>query len=199
MIRISRLHSKNYRGGKCNLDDAALLDNSGNRLKTVDCLDLHHARQKAYRLLALRPHSVQELEKKLRGRGFPAVVIKEALEKLAELKYLDDASFATQWTRNLAINKLWGNRKIVVSLQEKGIAAPLIDAAIKEIRSEMPEEEAVVLLLKKSQTGKKDGQLDIKERKRILQKLLGRGFPAGLILNKLGKIPEEDFHGEDGQ
>ena len=57
-------------------------------------LDLAAAKQKAYRLLSLRPHSEKELEKKLREKGFPAVVIKEALEKLHDLKYLNDASFA---------------------------------------------------------------------------------------------------------
>ena len=45
-------------------------------------LDLAAAKQKAYRLLALRSHSEKELEKKLREKGFPAVVIKETLEKL---------------------------------------------------------------------------------------------------------------------
>ena len=85
-------------------------------------LDLAAALQKAYRLLSLRPHSEKELEKKLREKGFPAVVIKETLEKLHDLKYLNDASFAVSLARNLAVNKLWGNRKIALSLREKGIA-----------------------------------------------------------------------------
>ncbi|MEQ8254024.1 MAG: regulatory protein RecX, partial [Smithellaceae bacterium] len=157
------------------------------------------ALQKAYRLLALRAHSAYEVEKKLRERGFPAAVIKEALEKLRELKYLDDDSFALQWARNLAVNRLCGNRKIIASLKEKGLAAPLIGNALKEVRREISEEEAVGLLIKKKITGKKINLNDTKEKKRIFQNLLGKGFPAGLILNKLGRIPEEDFHGEDGQ
>ena len=114
-------------------------------------LDLAAARQKAYRLLSLRPHSEKELEKKLREKGFPAVVIKETLEKLHDLKYLNDASFATGWARNLAINKLWGNRKIISSLQEKGIGAQLIDEAIAAARLEISEEEAIAILVKKRQ------------------------------------------------
>jgi regulatory protein len=179
--------------------DNPVTNNTGNPVKTADYLDLPHAQQKAYRLLALRPHSAFEIEKKLREKGFPAAVIKEALEKLHDLQYLDDASFASRWARNLAVNKLWGNRKIIASLREKGISPPLIDETIKEVRQEIPEEEAVALLIKKKMAGKKDGLQDIKEKKRIFQNLLGKGFPAGLILHKLGKIPEEDFHGEDGQ
>ena len=100
-------------------------------------LDLAAARQKAYRLLSMRPHSEKELEKKLREKGFPAVVIKETLEKLHDLKYLNDASFAKGLARNLAINKLWGNRKIIASMQEKGIGAQLIDEAIAAARLEI--------------------------------------------------------------
>ncbi len=121
-------------------------------------LDLAAAKQKAYRLLSLRPHSEKELEKKLREKGFPAVVIKEALEKLHDLKYLNDASFAVQWARNLAVNKLWGNRKIIASLREKGVAAELIDAAMEKARQEISEEEAIAFLIKKKAV-KKESRL----------------------------------------
>lgn len=161
-------------------------------------LDLAAAKQKAYRLLSLRPHSEKELEKKLREKGFPAVVIKEALEKLHDLKYLNDASFAVQWARNLAVNKLWGNRKIIASLKEKGVQARLIDDAIAAARHELSEEEAIAVLVKKRAAKKKSAAFDIKEKQRIFQSLMGRGFPPGLILNKIGKAAEEEFNGEDG-
>jgi regulatory protein len=164
----------------------------------VKVLDLAAAKQKAYRLLSLRPHSEKELEKKLREKGFPAVVIKETLEKLYDLKYLNDASFAGQWARNLAVNKLWGNRKIIASLQEKGIAAQLIDDAIATVRLEISEDEAITVLVQKKAAKKKPAAFNIKEKHKIFQSLMGRGFPPGLILNKLGKAAEEEFNGENG-
>jgi regulatory protein len=200
VIDYSRPRRKSSRGGEYNPDDAVPPNHAGNPLKTGgDYPDLQQALPRAYRILSLRAHSAFEIEKKLRQRGFPAAVVKEALEKLHDLKYLDDHSFASQWVRNLAANKLWGNRKIIASLQEKGIAAHLIGAAIEEIRREIPEEEAVALFIKKKITGKKINLQDIREKRRIMQNLLARGFPAGLILINLGKIPEEDSHGEDGQ
>jgi len=159
----------------------------------VKVLDLAAAKQKAFLLLSLRPHSEKELEKKLREKGFPAVVIKEALEKLHDLKYLNDASFANGWARNLAVNKLWGNRKIIASLREKGVAAQLIDDAIAAARLEISEEEAIAILVKKRVDKKKLTSLDIKEKQRIFQNLMGRGFPPGLILIKLGKAGEEEI------
>ncbi|PKN51612.1 MAG: hypothetical protein CVU55_11775 [Deltaproteobacteria bacterium HGW-Deltaproteobacteria-13] len=160
-------------------------------------LDLAAAKQKAYRLLALRPHSEKELEKKLREKGFPAVVVKETLEKLHDLKYLNDASFAGQWARNLVVNKIWGNKKIITSLREKGIAADLINLSIENAREELSEEEAIEVLIKKKTAKKKPPAFDVKEKQKIFQALMGRGFPPGLILNKLGKIKKEDIDGED--
>jgi regulatory protein len=193
VIRYYQSRFKKNGDGKNNLHHAARTDdpvsnNADNPINTANYLDLQHARQKAYRLLSLRPRSAREVEKKLREKGFPAAIIKEALEKLHDLKYLNDSSFASQWARNLAVNKLCGNRKIIASLKEKGVAANLIDQAIEEVRREMPEEEAVVLLIRKKMAGKKDGLQDIKEKKRIFQSLLGRGFPAGLIISRLEKI-----------
>ena len=160
-------------------------------------LDLEAAKQKAFRLLSLRPHSEKELEKKLREKGFPAVVVKETLEKLLDLKYLNDASFASQWTRNLVVNKLWGNKKVIASLREKGVSAELIDLSIEQAREEISEEEAIEILIKKKAAKRKSAVLDFKEKQKIFQALMGRGFPPGLILNKLGRIKKEEIDGED--
>ncbi|NLN39581.1 MAG: regulatory protein RecX [Smithella sp.] len=143
--------------------------------------DLAAAKQKAYRLLSMRPHSEKELAKKLRDKGFPEAVIKEALEKLHDLKYLDDASFAMQQARNLAVNRLWGDRRISDSLREKGIAAGLIAQAIAAARQELPQDEAVTILIRK-----KTDRTDRKTKQRIFASLMRRGFPTGLILSKLG-------------
>jgi len=139
------------------------------------------------------------LEKKLREKGFAAVVIKEALEKLHDLKYLNDASFAVQWARNLAVNKLWGDKKIFVNLREKGVVAELILAAVEEARREISEEKAIAFLIKKKASRKKLDILDLKVKKRIFQSLMGRGFPPGLILKKLGKTAQEEINAENGE
>jgi regulatory protein len=149
--------------------------------------ELEAAEQRAYRLLSMRPHSAKELAKKLRDRGFPEAVIKEALEKLHDLKYLNDESFALQWARNLAVNKLWGNHKISAGLKEKGITKDLAASAIAAARRELSEDEAIEILIRK-----KAGRTEAKARQRIFTSLMRRGFPAGLILSKLDKTPEDD-------
>ncbi|MDD3249642.1 MAG: regulatory protein RecX [Smithella sp.] len=161
----------------------------------MKALDPEAARHKAYQLLSLRPHSERELEKKLLGKGFAKTIVKEALEKLHELKYLNDASFANGRARYLATGKLWGNRKIAACLREKGVDDFLIDDAITAARRELSEEEAIVLWLKKKVS---KGQPDRKEKQKIFQSLMGRGFPPGLILTILRKPAEEEADGENG-
>lgn len=164
----------------------------------MKAFDAAAARQKAYYLLSLRPHSEKELKKKLREKGFPATVIAETLDALRGLNYLDDESFARRWAVNLAANKLWGNKKIIFSLREKGIDGDLINAALEKARQEMPEEEAIETLIKKKTARKKPNILEQKEKQKIFQSLLGRGFPAGLILRKLGEAGQGDFDGDEG-
>lgn len=160
--------------------------------------DAAAARQKAYRLLFLRPHSEKELRKKLREKGFPAAVISETLDALRKLNYLDDESFAQRWATSLAVNKLWGNKKIIFSLREKGIDAALIERALQAARQDISEEEAIETLIREKTAGKKADFMDNKEKRRIFQSLLGRGFPAGLILRKLGEAGQGDFDDDEG-
>jgi SOS response regulatory protein OraA/RecX len=90
---------------------------------------------------------------------------------------------------------MWGNRKIIASLQEKGVPARLINDAVASARQEMTEENAIAILIKKRAAAKNTAAHNVKEKKRIFQSLMGRGFPPGLILNQLGKTAEEDTDG----
>jgi len=160
--------------------------------------DLTAAKQKAYRLLSMRPHSEKELKKKLREKGFSEKVISETLNDLRALQYLDDNSFARQSARNFAANKLWGDKKIVFSLREKGLDKALIDDALREARREISEETAVERLIKKKTAEKQIDAISHKEKQKIFQSLLGRGFPSGLILRKLGKVEQGEEDRDEG-
>ncbi len=99
---------------------------------------------------------------------------------------MDDESFAKQWTRNLAVNRLYGNRKIEMSLLEKGIGRKIIEQAIPLVRKEISEKEAINILIEKKFKGRKVVELGEKERRRLAQNLMGRGFPAVLVFEVLG-------------
>ena len=149
------------------------------------------AKQRAFRLLAMRARSEKEIRVKLKERGFDESAVRSAVARLRELKYLDDKSFARQWARNLALNKLQGDRRIEESLREKGIHRDVIKQVISELRKEFSEEQAIRQFIRKkdlSNAGHSDG----KEKRRLARNLMSRGFPPELIFDMLSS-PREEF------
>ncbi|HVO67508.1 MAG TPA: regulatory protein RecX [Syntrophales bacterium] len=160
--------------------------------------DLLHekAKQKAFRLLAIRARSEKELRTKLKERGYDESVVGDVMARLREFRYLDDESFARGWARNLAVNRLWGNIRIEASLRDKGIPRELIERVIREIREELSEQKALKKLLKKKEGGR-SLKMDVRDKRRLTQSLMGKGFPLDLIIDML-KTPKEDLTDDGG-
>jgi regulatory protein len=155
-----------------------------------DQLQFKRARERALRLLALRARSRAELQKKLAEREFSKSAIDRVLENLGELGYLDDEAFAVNRARHLAVNRLYGDRKIEEQLREKGIDREAAQAAIREVREEFPEMEGIARSAAKKLLGRSIGGLNKKERLALARTLQGRGYHLGLILDYLGKYEE---------
>lgn len=155
--------------------------------------DLLHekAKQKAFRLLAIRARSEKELRAKLKERGYGESVVRDVMARLRELRYLDDESFARAWARNLAVNRLWGDIRIEASLRDKGIPRELIERVIREVREELSEQRALRALLNKKEGGH-SSKTDDKDRRRLVRSLMGKGFPLDLIIDIL-RTPKEEF------
>ena len=152
---------------------------------------LEKARQRAFRLLALRARSEKELRAKLTEKCFDGEIVDLVIGEFYGLKYLDDQSFARQWARNLAVNRLLGNRRIETSLREKGISADAAREALAAVREEISEGEAVRLIVRKKTKGRKPATSNHKEKRRLAHSLMGKGFPPGLIFEILSIREEE--------
>jgi regulatory protein len=90
----------------------------------------------AYRLLARRDHGRGELAKKLADRGYDAEMVRELLDRLEEVGYLDDRRFAVHQAEVLA-RKQWGPRRIQEKLEARGIDAGLVSEILDEIEDEV--------------------------------------------------------------
>jgi regulatory protein len=154
--------------------------------------------QKAYRLLAVRARSERELRTKLKEKKFDRPVIDRVVARLYELTYLDDEAFARQWARHLAVDKLSGNRRIEMSLQEKGVDRTTCERVLAEIRQEAPEKEAIRQVVRKKLKGGKLQKQDGREKRRLVQHLLGRGFAPDLIFEVIREA-EGGNRDDDGQ
>jgi len=148
------------------------------------------AKRKAFQLLSVRARSEKELRAKLKEKGFDETVVGEVTERFRELKYLDDESFAGQCDRNLGENKLLGNRRIELSLREKGIHPLLIKKAIDNVRREISEADAAMKLIRKKIKSRDIKKLDYGEKRRIACSLMGKGFPPDLIFDMLNQSKE---------
>ena len=153
-------------------------------------LQYRRARERALRLLALRGRSRAELRKKLAERDFTKPVIDRVLENLGELGYLDDGAFAVNRARHLAVNRLYGNRKIEEQLREKGISREAAKEAVREVRAEFPEREGIARYAARKLRGRSPGTLDKKERLALARALQGKGYHLTQILDYLGTYEE---------
>jgi len=152
------------------------------------------ALQRALRLLLYRGRSIQEMQTRLKEKGFREDIVGQVVTRLIELHYLDDGLFAREWARSCAVNKLWGNVKIAVSLREKGVPKELIDEALAQAREELSEHAAIERLVEKRfRRGIAPGGIPVKEKMRLARNLAGRGFPQPLIFDILRGLQEESF------
>ena len=159
-------------------------------------------KNKAIRLLLFRSRSTCELREKLRDKGFPPDTIDEVTRWLEERGYLDDRSYAENLARVLAVNRLWGNFKIRLSLREKGIPPAFIEEALQAVRRDLGEREAMEKYMQKKygKTGEADinsKEFTLGERHRLFRSLSSRGFPRELIMEIIRMPKEEKIH--DGE
>ena len=148
------------------------------------------AKQAALRLLALRDYSEHQLRQKLATRGYDDGLIDGLLEGFRRLGYVDDDAYAARQVRQMAMEKRYGNRRIEVSLREKGLSRERIEEALGTVREELSETQALEALIRKM-TGPTFVK-DDKGKRRLVQRLMGRGFPPQLIYEMMERILEED-------
>lgn len=146
--------------------------------------------QKAFRLLAARARSEKELRARLKEKKFDQQVVDSIIARLYELNYMDDAAFARQWARRLAVDKLSGNRRIEVSLQDKGVDRATCEQVLAEIRQEVPEREAIRRIIRKKLKGEKLQRKDVRAKRSMAQHLLVRGFTPDLIYEMIREAEE---------
>ena len=87
---------------------------------------ISEVRKKAMDFLARREHGVRELEGKLRSRGYDDEMVAEVLEELQRDRLLSDERFVEAFVRQRQ-QAGSGPVKIRYELQQKGIAAELVD------------------------------------------------------------------------
>ena len=132
------------------------------------------AYQTAIKVLTLRDHGKEELRRKLAGKGYDRNEVDECIERLIELRYIDDSRVARQ-----AVESMFRRRKGLQAvrrwLMEHGFSRQLIEEVCND--EEFGDEELRVC---RSAREKLSG-----DRERVWLRLKRRGFRQRTIAKVL--------------
>lgn len=160
--------------------------------RLVAAEEVSRATESAILLLTQRPRSEREVRDRLRQKGYPPEAIDPAIERLRELRYLDDEAFARFWVENRAANRPRGRRLLEQELRQKGVDRQVVAAAIDD---EGLDERAAALELARAKAHSYRA-LEPKVRQQRLAAFLGRrGYGWDVIkptLSALDLEVEED-------
>jgi regulatory protein len=88
----------------------------------------------ALRLLAVGPRSERELRDRLsRRRGFRGEAVDAAIQRMRELRYLDDGAFARFWVESRQAGTPRSRRALAFELSRKGVGRDEMDAALEGV------------------------------------------------------------------
>jgi regulatory protein len=134
------------------------------------------AKASALASLAMREHSVLELQNKLLRKDFPENIVSPLLTELQQQKLLSNKRFAEVYWRQRS-GKGFGPTKISYELQQKGVDDHLIRQGLLE--SEVDFYEVVRQVYEKKYLGKP--YQDIKDKAKRQGFLYRRGFSTDYI------------------
>ncbi len=141
------------------------------KLKPEQDSDPVQVRKTAMDYLARREHSVQEITRKLHGRGFDADVVEAAVADLIDDNLLSDRRFAESFIHS-RLQRGSGPQKILAELRQRGIDQELVSLAMEAVDSEWRERVREVREKKFGAALPKN----FKERNRQMRFLQQRGF-----------------------
>ena len=114
-----------------------------------DKMNLHEAKDAAYRLLSYRMRSVNELRNRLAQKGYSDLEIENVVKHLIELNYLNDEDFGKAFVREKVKNKKIGPVALRSELAQHKLANNLLNKLIDDIYDEYPINDLIAFHLNK--------------------------------------------------
>ena len=137
------------------------------------------ALDRAVRMLAERPRSRREIERKLTIARYDPDVTELVLYKLEKENLLDDRDFAVQWVQSRS--QKYGTSRIRQELRTKGIDEDTASEILEDLSEEDQLRQAVVFAVKKIRSLQSSCE-ERKWKQRIMASLVRRGYSWDLSL-----------------
>lgn len=154
--------------------------------------DIRKAFNTAINYLAHRMRSEAEVRDYLKKKEVAEPVIKEAIHKLYDLKFLNDEEFALAYVRTQINTTDKGAGVIKLELKEKGIAPAIITNVVDEVSFDDQLEKAIKLSEKYAQKNKKDSSRILKQKIEQMLQRKGYAFPIIRAALEQTEVEKED-------
>lgn len=141
----------------------------------------------AVRYLARWDRTVSQVEQFLRSKGASTAQVKQTLNRLSDLRYLNDLAYAQRWVESRLTRKPMGRERLKAELLAKGVAESVAEKAMGEAFREVDEETLARQALKAAQ--RKGRRLTPLQAFRLLRQ---RGFGDELIHRMIPAGPETE-------
>lgn len=157
--------------------------------KAHDINSSEEAYSSALRLLEFRFRGEDELRAKLLEKGFTDMTVRDVLAKLREYKYVDDVRLLETLILQYKEIGLYGPVYIKQKLLQRKFPREQVEAAIREQYSSSAEAFVAKLFLAKQ---KHVDLSDQKQKQRLMQKFLRRGFTPDIVFRVVGNVISEE-------
>lgn len=147
--------------------------------------------QRAGKLLAAKPRSVEELrERLLEGRGATKTAVEAVIERLCEYGYLDDAKFAHSFASLRVQQRPIGRQRLQRDLWLKKVDKKTADEALDRVFEATPEAEMIDRAIEKRirLRGRPKTRADAKK---LFDHLLRQGFAFELVADKVRAVGKD--------
>lgn len=147
-----------------------------NMTDIMDADERYKALKRAFDIIAYGRNSRKVLEEKLRHRGFSPEISRDIAEYMKNHGYIDEDEDAEREV-DLCVRKLWGSKRILMHLHQKGYDSEIISAAKKYMETINFVDVCVKLVRDKYRTLPKDDA----ERQKVIAALIRHGFSMSEI------------------
>src|SRR5271169_3649701 len=143
--------------------------------------------------LARQMRTVAEIKRLMRNRvkdqEHGELLVDMVVARLKEQKYLNDTSYAENYSRFRKENERFGRLRVIQDLKIKGVHADIIEKVVPAAYSDVNEEQLAREYLRRKRITKPEGQ---KQAARAFRTLVRAGFASRIIFRILKKWDVDD-------
>ena len=144
--------------------------------------EIRRAREKALIFLSYSDYTEKRMREKLTASGFSPEVISEVMEYLTERKYINESAFLKSFSEYCVTKKLYGKRKLLAAIGEKGFNRECVDEELDDVLAEF---DFVEICKKQIEKAKRVDLHDRAAREKLIASLSRKGFSLSEIKEAL--------------